>query len=534
MSKIENRARENSPSMPEEVHERGEGLKSWVASCLLPATLLLTPTSCLWAANPVDGVGEAYGAQFDAADGVQAPASRVPRPSKDTAQRLLYWNEVAINASGLDHTPVAPGDQRVFGEQIGPARSSRAMAIVHIAMFDAANAVSGKYTSYSPGVTQQGNTSVDAAVAQAAHDTLIAMYPSQKLAFDKALTDDLAKLDNNLARQRGIELGRRSAAAILATRANDGSDFKEPVVGVDFTPSNQPGKWRPDPVSQIPLALGLHWGKVKPFASEAIRSYRLPPPPSMKSAEYTVAFNELKRLGGDGVSTPTIRTEDQGVAGRYWAYDGMPSLCAPPRLYNQVAVHIAKQQGTANSYIDLARLLVLVNVTMADAGTAAWDNKWYYQHWRPVTGLREADPGTGPTGLGDGNPATRGDPDFMPLGAPADNIKGPNFSPPFPSYPSGHATIGGALFETLRQFYGTDNIAFSFVSDEYNGLTVDNTGNIRPLEVRSFSTLSQAEEENGQSRIYLGIHWAFDKTQGISLGRRISRYVFRHAFLRAD
>ena len=140
--------------------------------------------------------------------------------------------------------------------------------------------------------------------------------------------------------------------------------------------------------------------------------------------------------------------------------------------------------------------------------------------------------GTGPTGRGDGNPLTTGDPKFSPLGAPASNLQGPNFTPPFPAYPSGHAVFGGALFQTLRNFYRTDDIAFTFTSDELNGVTVDNEGHHRPLHAAHVQVLSQAEEENGQSRIYLGIHWPFDKTEGITQGRRIANYVFANAFRR--
>jgi hypothetical protein len=248
----------------------------------------------------------------------------------------------------------------------------------------------------------------------------------------------------------------------------------------------------------------------------------------MESAEYAEAYNEVKALGGDGITTPTVRTDEQTFIGNYWAYDGAPSLCAPPRMYNQIIVHIAKQKGS--NLTDTARLLALANVAMADGGIASWESKYYYQFWRPITGIRESEPGTGPEGMGDGNPDTIGDLTYSPLGAPASNMTGPNFTPPFPAYPSGHATFGGTLFQMLRLFYRTDRVRFTFVSDEYNGTTVDNQGNTRELHPRTFSSFSQAEEENGQSRIYLGIHWVFDKTEGIAQGREVADFVFANAF----
>jgi hypothetical protein len=149
----------------------------------------------------------------------------------------------------------------------------------------------------------------------------------------------------------------------------------------------------------------------------------------------------------------------------------------------------------------------------------------------PRHGYPRSESGQRFNGRGDGNPATIGDPTFTPLGAPASNLTGPNFTPPFPSYPSGHAGFGGALFEILRNFYQRDRIEFTFVSDEFNGVTLDHDGNVRPLIPRHFSSFSEAEEENGQSRIYLGIHWAFDKTEGILQGRRVAQYIFANAFL---
>jgi hypothetical protein len=451
--------------------------------------------------------------------------SRVDGP----LERVKNWNRIAVDASGLDHTPTAPGETRVFGEQIGPGRASRAMAIVHIAIFDAMDAILGGYQPYDRIAPAPPGASVDAAIAQAAHDALVAMYPSQAASFDVLLAQDLATLPATRSKRTGIGVGRRAAAAILAQREHDGSHHPEPAMDADFHPSDAAGKWRQDPVSLVPVALGAHWGEVAMFAPQRDAvSFRVPPPPAMTSARYAAAYNEVKRLGGDGVVTPTERTEEQTRVAVFWAYDGTPSLCAPPRLYNQITVQIATRMGARA--IELARLLALVNTSMADAGTAIWESKYYYQLWRPVTGIREADPGTGPTGDGDGNPATVGDLEFTPLGAPASNLQGPNFTPPFPAYPSGHAGFGGALFETLRRFYGTDDIRFTFVSDEFNGATLDNQGNARPLLPRSFRSLSQAEEENGQSRIYLGIHWAYDKEEGIAQGRAVADHVFRTLF----
>jgi hypothetical protein len=479
------------------------------------------------------GQREAFGDRFGPAPQAQrAPRRHALTDAADAIQRLRHWNEIALDSNALDHTPVAAGEIRLFGEQLGPTRTSRALAIVHIAIFDAVNAITGDYQSYTGVAPGPRDASIGAAIAQATHDTLIALFPSQTATCDQLLAQDLKQIPTGRPKVNGVDVGRRSAAAILALRANDGSQVAEARVGIDFITSNDPGKWRQDPISQIPLAYGLHWGSVTPFVIASAAHFRAPPPPALTSPEYTEAFNEVKRLGGDGVVTPTQRTAKQTIAALYWAYDGTAGLGTPPRLYNQIAIEIAGQKHLR--VIELARLLALVNVAMADVGIAAWETKYYYQFWRPVTGIREADQGTGPTGLGDGNPATIGDPTFTPLGAPASNLMGPNFTPPFPAYVSGHAAFGAALFQTLRNFFRTDTIAFTFVSDELNGVTQDNNQNVRPLIPRRFASLSEAEEENGQSRIYLGIHWAFDKTQGIAQGRRVADYVFKRAFVPLD
>src|SRR6266480_2720487 len=152
--------------------------------------LLFAISSTAFARGPAGTFRDFYGPEFRRQPA--ASANKNPNVAGDVLHR---WNRIAIDATGLDHTPVAPGENRVFGEQLGPGRSSRAMAIVHIAIFDAMNALLGGYRSYT-GVLAQGPASMDAAVSQAAHDTLVALFPSQAASFDSLLTDDLAQIKN--------------------------------------------------------------------------------------------------------------------------------------------------------------------------------------------------------------------------------------------------------------------------------------------------------------------------------------------------
>jgi len=136
------------------------------------------------------------------------------------------------------------------------------------------------------------------------------------------LAQDLARVPGSDAKLSGVATGQRAAAAILALRANDGADRPDPLVGVDYFPPVGPGQWQPDPVSENRLALGAHWGEVRPFVLPSVDLFQVPPPPALNSAQYTAAFNEAKRLGGDGVTTPTERTQEQTQIGIFWGYDG--------------------------------------------------------------------------------------------------------------------------------------------------------------------------------------------------------------------
>jgi hypothetical protein len=417
---------------------------------------------------------------------------------------VLDWNEILLQANADDHTFGSP-------EQGGPTRSSRAMAIVHAAIFDAVNSIeptAKPYLAQKPGK----GASIDAAVATAAHDTLVALYPSQADVFDEAYEDYLIDIPKSSSKNKGVEIGRYVANKILQARKNDGSDFEVPYV-----PTGAPGNHNVDPINPGQGFLGPSWGMVIPFGLSSIFEIETPPPPALDSAEYAMAFNEVKEFGGDGVTTPTSRTEEEREIGLFWAYDGTKKIGVPPRLYNQIARVIADQKG--NTEVENARMFALLNIAMADAGIVCWNIKYTDKLWRPILGIRNAD--------NDGNDGTVQDDVWMPLGAPNSNNPGAdNFTPPFPAYTSGHATFGAALFGILKRFYGTDEIAFTFASDELNGVTTDNQGNVRPLSPRTFPSLSAAAMENARSRIYLGIHWQFDADEGVNSGYAIADDVF--------
>lgn len=455
---------------------------------------------------------------------------RLPRVPKDAFDRYMMWNEIALDTTAIDHTPVAEGEVRTgYAEQFGPHRASRAMAIVHIAMFEAVNAVTHKFHSYAHVAPTDERLSLDRAIIQSAHDSLLALYPAQQARLDALFAQDAANITGT-PRQiaAGKSLGAQAAAAILALRAYDGSELPEQAVGTgpdDFHVTPGAGYWAPDPVSGLQITFGSRWGSVTPFTLRAGDQFRPPPPPALTSAVYATAYNGVLSLGGDPTfGTPTTRTERQTFIGRFWGYDGTPSLCAPPRLYNMVARAVALQQGM-NDVSELARYLALINTAMGDAGVAAWESKWHYQFWRPVTGIRNA--------AVVGNPATIAVPTWYPTGAPATNTRGPNFTPPFPAYPSGHATFGAAIFQVMRAYW-PDHTRFTIVSDEYNGVNRDADGSVRPLLPETFNSFTEAEYDNAESRIYNGVHWEFDATAGIDTGRKVADWVLQHAFRRME
>lgn len=465
---------------------------------------------------------------------IAAVAPFTVRAARDPYSRFLAWNEVAMEATAADH---ARGPTEGY-DQLGPHRSSRAIAIVHIAMYDAVSAITKKYRPYTDIPDADQKACIDTAISAAARTSLLAMFPREqnriKDAFDRDQNWAQASCQSaGKDASAGTAVGDDAARRIIAQRNNDGSNFAERDAGTEQQAKDNPqryiyfppglGRWQPDPVSKIPAALGYDWGKVKPFVLKDLTQFRPDPPPKLTDPKYTADFIEAKKLGA---ASSTGRKPLETFVGTFWAYDGTPELCAPPRLYNQFALQVVEQNQSTMSPIadvsDLARYLAAANTAMADTGIAAWEAKWRESFWRPITAITSA--------MDDGNPQTTPDPAFIPLGAPATNGRGPNFTPPFPSYPSGHAAFGGALFGVLRTYY-PENTSVNFVSDEFNGLNKDAAGQTRSYRSRDYLNFSHAEWENARSRIFLGIHWQEDANAGIIQGRKIADYVVKNAFL---
>jgi hypothetical protein len=377
------------------------------------------------------------------------------------------WNRVALDAIRADRVP--------------PPRASRLLALVHVAAFDAVNAARRKYDPYVVVIEAPPGVDLDTVYAAAAHRVLVAELPARAPMFDAALA---GSLEHGSRRRREISLawGRGAADVLLALRADDGHAVVAP-----YAPSGRPGGWMPTPPPFAP-ALLPGWPAVTPWCLPDGDALRAPEPPPLASDAYAVAFAEVQALGRADSAT---RTPEQTEIAHFWN-DG-PGTATPPGHWNDIARVVAQERRL--TFIQRARLFALLNLGLADAAIVAWDTKYAYDHWRPVTAIRAADV--------DGNPTTEPDLEWTSL-LP---------TPPFPAYTSGHSTFSATAATILALVLGRDDVPFAIGSDGLPGVE------------RRFSRLSAAAEEAGQSRIYGGIHWQYDNEDGQRAGRELGTMV---------
>ncbi len=428
---------------------------------------------------------------------------------------VLYWNDVALEANKSSHT--TKKDAAMVN---GPTMSSRALAMIHLAMYDAYNgtitSTSTTLTPYLEHSAAPAPSSETAAIGAAALAVLSKLYPSQ-LTFFKSKAKDFKPLGTNSQIEEGEKYGKMIAGKILEYRMADIGAGSE-----SYSALETHGSHRQDPWDNKQGYHGSAYGRNSLFATSARYGISAPPPASKTDPTYMRAYRQVRGLGiipeqaGMLPSGSLKRTSDQTLAGIFWAYDGAKELGTPPRLYNQIIRELAMANN--NSLADNVELFTLINVAMGDSGILAWEQKYKYNYWRPVVGIREHDLSTGPLATADYEIDTDSDPLWLPLGAPNSNNEGSNnATPSFPAYPSGHATFGAATFRIAELFFNREGVDLNdlfnklgFVSEEFDGKTKDSRGIIRPKHARKFASFNDMIRENGLSRVYLGVHWSFD------------------------
>jgi PAP2 superfamily len=385
---------------------------------------------------------------------------------------------------------------------------SRLYAMMHLAIHDALNTITRRFRPYMLDMQGPSGASAKAAVATAAHDVLVPTLKHLVPVFDQlpdiqacihasmdSLDADyaaaLADIPDGAPKTQGIVIGQAAAAVILALRVADGADTL--VLDFDYPQGTEPGAYRFTP--EAPFAFSPGWGQVTPFGLHDGAQFRPGPPYAVTSPKYTADFNEVKRLGARGSTT---RTVDQTQIARFW-------LESSPLQWNRIA-----RTASATVGLDMwenARLFALLNVALADGYIGSWETKYHYNYWRPETAIQ--------TAATDGNPDTVPDEDWVPLEP----------TPGIPDYDSGHSIQAGAGSQVLKRFFKTDTFRFSTCSTT---LPAGETCNDASPVMRSYSSFSQAAEENGLSRIYVGFHFRKAVKEGIAHGQKIANWAVNH------
>ena len=392
------------------------------------------------------------------------------RAKRSSPAVVLEWNEVLQNTLAAPGNPLTP----------------RFYAMMHIAMFDAINAIEREFEPYRVRLSREGG-SPDAAAAQAAHDVLVVLNQSAAETYDATLAADLGDCPSRFVR-RGAEVGARVAKEILAWRENDG------WVVSPFPPYSEPplpGRWQPTPPANA-AATFTHLQHAAPMAAISATQFLPTPPPSLTSARYAADLNEVKLLGK---SDSTARTDEQTTIAKLWS--GVGTTTGFFAVWNNVAGDVVQARNL--SLVEAARVFALVNVSIHDALQTTQASKFVYGVWRPVTAIRAADT--------DLNPATDPDPAWLPL-IP---------TPPYPAYAGNLATIGASAARALQLACETNDMPVAVTWKQPDGL---------PDVTRQFEGFWEAAEEEAMARIYGGIHYRFDQEAGQQVGRSVAEFVF--------
>jgi hypothetical protein len=363
----------------------------------------------------------------------------------------------------------AKADAIAIEKQLANAPNARGQAMLHVAMFEAVNAIDKRYAPYKLALMADRTASKEAAAAAAAHGVLVALYPDEKSNLDASLSASLAELAETEAKSKGVEVGKKAAAEIIALRADDGSKMPE-----SYRPSTAPGIYVP---TTTPIESTS--SKITPWAMSTGSQFRPGPPPALTSETWTRDLNEIREIGS---STSTKRTAEQTATARFWFFTG-------PRTYNPIVRQIALAKKL--EIVDCARLYALTSIAGSDAFIAVFDAKYAHNFWRPVTAIRNADLTS--------NPATPRDATWLPLGT----------TPMHPEYPCAHCIVASAVSTVLENVAGNEIGEITLASPTAPGVT------------RKWTRLQDYSDEVSNARVYAGFHYRFSTEVAKDMGKKI-------------
>lgn len=392
------------------------------------------------------------------------------------ANAVVFWNAVADNSVAV-----------VGGKS--PQQGSIEIAIVQTAVYDAVNAICGyPFSAYAIKPEVHGPAMAEAAVAAAAHDVLVALYPAQAATLDQQYADYLGTIPGqNKAKLNGIAVGAQTAAGILVLRSSDGRN-----AGPGWTPpAPGAGNWQPTPPGLLPPA--TPWIRaVTPWTMTGPSQFRVGPPPALDSDVWLHDYSESKAYGGAISTARTAEQTDLAV------FVGGPGV-HPMLQWHGTWRGIATDQKL--SVLATARLFAMLSTAASDALIACWDSKFTYGFWRPVTAIRS----------GGGNPELTADPTWIGL----------DITPNHPEYPAAHGCFSGSVVEVLRTYFQSDRLNFTMTSAA--------PGLLQP--VRSYTRFSQALTDILNARVFGGMHYRNSTRVGAELGRKVARQALANYFL---